>query len=61
MALPEEFGPNPSSPAGQLESTGAFALGLTRLSGWRRQVARWGIVALLAAPCVTVIIDHIVR
>jgi hypothetical protein len=61
MTAAEEMHPNPSSPAGQIESTGAFALGLTRVTGWRRQVARWGVVALLATPFVAAIVDQLVR
>jgi hypothetical protein len=61
MTAPDEMTPNPSSPAGQIESTGAFALGLTHLTGWRRQVARWGVVLLLATPLIAAIVDQLVR
>jgi hypothetical protein len=61
MTTPEETHPNPSSPAGQVESTGAFAIGLTRMTGWRRQAARWAVVLLLATPLVAVIVGQLVR
>jgi hypothetical protein len=41
---------NPSSPAGQIRSIGAFADGLTRLRGWRRTAARWIVFLALAMP-----------
>jgi len=47
---------NPSSPAGQIESIGAFASGLTHLTGWRRHVARWSIVVVFALPLIVVVI-----
>jgi hypothetical protein len=55
----DELEPNPSSPAGQIETTGAFAQGLTELTGWRRQLARWGLVAVLATPFVLAILDQV--
>jgi len=61
MTVPGDLEPNPSSPAGQIESTGAFALGLTHLTGWRRQVARWGVLALIATPLVAAIVDELLR
>lgn len=53
--------PNPSSPAGQIESTGAFAAGLTRLTGWRRQVARWGVLLLVVAPLLVAVAVAVVH
>ena len=52
-------GSNPSSPAGQVESAGSFALGLTHLTGWRRHAARWSVVALLSLPLVLAAIDQL--
>ena len=52
---------NPSSPAGQIESIGEFASGLSHLTGWRRQFARWFIVALLMTPLIAVVVGHLVR
>jgi hypothetical protein len=52
---------NPSSPAGQIESAGSFASGLSHLTGWRRQVARWLVLAMLMAPFVGFVIDQIAR
>lgn len=60
MAAPREAH-NPNSPAGQIESFGQIADGLTRLTGWRREFARWAIVALFCAPLITVVVAHIVR
>jgi hypothetical protein len=61
MTLSEQTRSNPSSPAGQIESTGAFALGLTRFTGWRRHLARWGVIVLLGTPLVAVMVDQLVR
>lgn len=52
---------NPNSPAGQIEVAGEFADGLTRFTGWRRRLARWGVVALFAAPFIAVVFAHTVR
>jgi hypothetical protein len=52
---------NPNSPAGQIGSTGQFALGLTRLTGWRRQLVRWLVVALFAVPLALIVISNVVR
>ena len=61
MAGPGEDGYNPSSPAGQIESVGSFAAGLTRVTGWRRHVARWSVVAVMAIPLIVVVIAHLAR
>ena len=50
---------NPSSSAGQIESVGAFATGLTHLSGRRRAIARWVIVGLFALPFIVVVAVHL--
>lgn len=59
MASPGDDGYNPSSPAGQIESVGSFAVGLTRLTGWRRHLVRWLIVAVFATPLLAVVINHL--
>ena len=61
MTIPGDARVNPSSPAGQIESAGAVALGLTRLTGWRRHVARWAVIALIAAPLGVVIVAQLLR
>lgn len=61
MGGPGDDGYNPSSPAGQVESVGSFADGLTHLRGWRRHFARWLIVAALAMPLFAVVIGHLAR
>jgi hypothetical protein len=61
MAQLDDHGYNPSSPAGQIESAGSFASGLTHLSGWRRQVARWLVVFMLMTPLIGFSLDHLVR
>lgn len=50
---------NPNSTAGQVESIGDFAVGLTHVTGWRRQLARWSIVVLFAMPVLVVIATHL--
>jgi hypothetical protein len=50
---------NPSSPAGQIESVGAFATGLTHLTGRRRTVVRWLVVGLFALPFLVVVAAHL--
>jgi hypothetical protein len=61
MGSPGDEGYNPSSPAGQIESIGSFAVGLTRLTGWRRHLVRWLVVAVLAAPLLAVVLTHLAR
>jgi len=52
---------NPSSPAGQIESFGDLASGLTHLRGWRRVAARWIVFAVFALPFVIVVVAHILH
>ena len=52
---------NPSSPAGQVRSVGEFATGLTRLSGWRRELARWLVLLVVATPLVVFMVTAILR
>lgn len=61
MAHAGDHGDNPNSPDGQIESVGSFAVGLSHLTGWRRQLARWTIVAVLMTPVVLVVIDQLAR
>jgi hypothetical protein len=61
MANLDAGGYNPSSPAGQIESAGAFATGLSHLTGWRRHLARWLIVALLMAPAIATVVSQLAR
>ena len=61
MTGPDANGYNPTSPAGQIESIGSFAAGLTHLTGWRRNLARWSVVAVMAIPFIVVVIAHVVR
>ena len=61
MTGSEEGRLNPSSPAGQVDSVGEFALALTRLTGWRRQLVRWVVIALLGAPLVVVVVGQLVH
>jgi hypothetical protein len=61
MTVSDKACHNPSSPAGQVESVGAFGVGLTHLTGWRRRFARWGVVALLAAPLLAALLVHLTR
>ena len=61
MTVSDNASHNPSSPAGQIESIGAFGVGLTHSTGWRRQLARWGVVALLAAPLLAALLVHLIR
>lgn len=57
--MSDQNGHNPSSPAGQIESVGDFAVGLTHLSGRRRTVARWVVVGLFALPFIVVVTAHL--
>jgi hypothetical protein len=57
--MSDRNGHNPSSSAGQIESVGAFAVGLTHLSGRRRTVARWVVVGLFALPFVVFVAVHL--
>jgi hypothetical protein len=61
MTGPNEDRYSPSSPAGQIESIGSFAAGLTHLTGWRRQLARWSVVAVMTIPFIVVVIAHLAR
>jgi hypothetical protein len=61
MAQLDDHGYNPSSPAGQIESAGSFASGLSHLTGWRRQAARWLVLFMLMAPAVLFTVGQLVR
>jgi hypothetical protein len=61
MAYAEDSGHNPSSYEGQIESVGAFSTGLSHLRGWRREAARWFVLALFMLPLVGVVIAQLVH
>jgi hypothetical protein len=54
--MPEQY--NPNSPAGEVERFGSIADGLTRLTGWRRTVARVGVFAVLILPLVLLAVSQ---
>ena len=61
MAGLDPFEYNPNSPAGEIEQTEAFAHGLTRLRGWRRAAARWGVLALFLVVVALFVISALGR
>jgi hypothetical protein len=52
---------NPNSPIGQIEQISALADGLTRLTGRRREIARWTLLICIALPGVAFVLAQILH
>ncbi|HEV7204283.1 MAG TPA: hypothetical protein VGN18_06700 [Jatrophihabitans sp.] len=52
---------NPNSPIGQIEQTAALADRLTRLTGRRREIARWLVVLCFTLPAIVFVISAFAR